>query len=468
MLDYLKHKYIVAIVPIMILFMLGPLADIAMAASATVTGKVVNIRSGPGSNYVKKGSLLQGAIVTVTASTGQWCKVSLRSGLAGWVNKSYLKVNWTNSTPVKTATINKAAKIEITTKIANLRSGPGTKYVIKAKAKRGDKLELLGNNNGWYKVKTSQGIAYILQGLAKIWTIPVAYADEVEPTVQDNPNTAEIPTGADSSGQGTDLIDVNGLEKPSDNNVSSNTSENTTSPSANQGSQNGVEAVTPVGDPPSQVNFIKIVLDAGHGGKDPGAVGRGGTMEKDINLSLISKTGALLEQAGYQVKYTRSDDTYVGLYDRVDTANNESAQLFISIHCNASESSSKRGNSVYYYVDENRPAAIAQSAQRDLLARSVRDRMIQSLGLSDGGVHDRMGFVVIRYTNMPAILIETAYISNAQEEALLNDQSFQDNVARSIVDGINNYFSNPLSKQIDLSSSIVPPTDFNSQFDFVE
>ncbi|MGE5422895.1 MAG: N-acetylmuramoyl-L-alanine amidase [Ignavibacteriales bacterium] len=468
MLDYFKQKYIIFIVPIMILLMLGPLADIAMAASAIVTGKVVNIRSGPGSNYVKKGSLLQGAIVTVNASTGQWCKVSLRSGLTGWVNKSYLKINWSSSTPVKTTTVSKAAKIEITTKIANLRSGPGTKYVIKAKAKKGDKLELLGNNNGWYKVKTSQGIAYILQGLAKIWTIPAAYADEVEPSVQENPNTTKNPPGPASSGQGTDLIYVNVPEVPSNNNVSSNTSENTTPPDTNQGSQNEVEAAAPVADSPSQVNSIKIVLDAGHGGKDPGAVGRGGTLEKDINLSLISKTGALLEQAGYQVKYTRSDDTYVGLYDRVDTANNQSAQLFISIHCNASESSSKRGNSVYYYVDENRPAAVAQSAQRDLLARSVRDRMIQSLGLSDDGVHDRMGFVVIRYTNMPAILIETAYLSNSQEENLLNDQSFQDNVARSIVDGINNYLSNPLSKQIDLSSSIVPAADFDSQFNFVK
>jgi N-acetylmuramoyl-L-alanine amidase len=171
-----------------------------------------------------------------------------------------------------------------------------------------------------------------------------------------------------------------------------------------------------------------VVLDAGHGAKDSGAVGITGKYEKTFNLAVVLKTAELLKkEKDIDVVLTRSDDTFLELKDRAAIANNLKADLFISVHANSSASSASSGTETYY-----------ERAASKALANVMHKYLVQATGLSDRGV--RYGnFHVIRETKMPAVLLEVGYLSNKNDEALLFSDAFQNKVAASIVSGIKEY-----------------------------
>ncbi|MEA1924911.1 MAG: N-acetylmuramoyl-L-alanine amidase [Candidatus Altiarchaeota archaeon] len=175
-----------------------------------------------------------------------------------------------------------------------------------------------------------------------------------------------------------------------------------------------------------------VVLDPGHGGKDPGAVGPTGLQEKDVALQVALKTKSLLEASGITVILTRSTDTYVSLSERVNIANNANADLFVSIHCNAFTDPSAHGTETWYSSSAPDP----DKAKK--LAEFVQSELLSQLGLRDRGVK-KNGFYVIKYTDMPSCLAELAFISNPNEEVLLADPSFQQKAARGIYEGIMDY-----------------------------
>lgn len=170
-----------------------------------------------------------------------------------------------------------------------------------------------------------------------------------------------------------------------------------------------------------------IVLDAGHGAKDSGAVGVTGKYEKKFNLSIVLKTAELLKkEPDLQVVLTRSDDTFLELKERAAIANNLKADLFISVHAN-SGSAKATGTETYYQRDASKA-----------FANVMHKHLVKATGLSDRGV--RYGnFHVIRETKMPAILLEAGYLSNKGDEALLFTEELQDRFAQAIVDGIKEY-----------------------------
>ena len=182
--------------------------------------------------------------------------------------------------------------------------------------------------------------------------------------------------------------------------------------------------------PPASTGKLKVVLDAGHGGADPGAIGPNGTYEKTINLAVTLKTAQYLKQMGADVILTRSDDLSLGLYERPEVANQAGADLFVSIHQNSSVNSSRHGTEVYYHPNkpESRP-----------LAEAVLRAVVQGTGSINQGVR-QANFVVIRETYMPAILVESNYLSNASIEQKLRDPDFQDRLAKSIAQGIMGYW----------------------------
>ncbi|AIQ59491.1 N-acetylmuramoyl-L-alanine amidase family protein [Paenibacillus borealis] len=171
-----------------------------------------------------------------------------------------------------------------------------------------------------------------------------------------------------------------------------------------------------------------VVLDAGHGAKDSGAVGVTGKYEKNFNLAVILKAAELLKQENkIDVVLTRSDDTFLELKDRAAIANNLKADLFISVHANSSGSSAASGTETYYQREASKA-----------LANVMHKYLVQATGLSDRGV--RYGnFHVIRETTMPAVLLEVGYLSNKNDEALLFTESLQNKVAASMVSGIKEY-----------------------------
>lgn len=173
----------------------------------------------------------------------------------------------------------------------------------------------------------------------------------------------------------------------------------------------------------------KIVIDPGHGGSDPGAIGPSGLQEKEITLKVSLKVRDMLMAQGYTVIMTRTTDTYLSLQERCDVANNAEADLFISIHCNSFSDPSANGTETFSYTT----TGIGAQA-----AKSIQSKLVAALGLRNRG-HKTADFYVLRNTNMPAALTELAFISNPKEEALLKTEDFQTKSAKAIVDGILGY-----------------------------
>ena len=163
---------------------------------------------------------------------------------------------------------------------------------------------------------------------------------------------------------------------------------------------------------------MKIFIDAGHGGSNPGAVGPNGLKESDVNLDVALRLGRLLSSRNYEVKYSRTSNINIGLRERATLANQWGADYFINpIY---------KGTSTYYY----RPNTVASN-----LALTVNNSLVSMIQTPDLGTF-QANFAVLRYTIMPAILVELAFISNPQEAALLATSSFRENCAIGIFNGI--------------------------------
>ena len=217
-------------------------------------------------------------------------------------------------------------------------------------------------------------------------------------------------------------------------------------------------------------SVARMVLDPGHGGKDTGAVGPDGLKEKDVTLDVARRAASILDGQGIQVVLTRDDDRFVSLEERTARANAFGADLFVSIHCNASEIKNRRGVEAYVLDttrDEiaarvaSRENATTQAATADLAAilgdlrladqsrRSLRfarllDRAASSAlegrygDAVDGGVHTA-GFYVLVGAEMPSVLFETSYISNVTEEQRLGRDDYRQVLADAITNAVKAY-----------------------------
>lgn len=182
-----------------------------------------------------------------------------------------------------------------------------------------------------------------------------------------------------------------------------------------------------------------IVIDAGHGGVDPGTIGFTGSYEKDINLAISRKLAEKLKEAGYKIISTRDDDTYVENIERADLANKKRARVFISIHGNALENNtSTHGLQVLYYP--SRTSTIGDPDNNEL-AKIMMASLIDGTGAVDKGIKERKELIVLNQTKMPAMIIECGFLSNEREEELLLTDSYQNKIVDSVVDGLERYFS---------------------------
>ena len=172
-----------------------------------------------------------------------------------------------------------------------------------------------------------------------------------------------------------------------------------------------------------------IVVDAGHGAKDPGAVS-GGSTEKELNLIISQKLSARLKQEGYEIITTRDTDVFIELVDRAAAANNSDADLFISIHHNAAGSSAANGIETLYYPSDDNKA----------LAQIFHSEMVKASGANDRKIIPRANLVVLNRTKMPAALLELGYMTNSSELANLKDDAYQNAMVEGIVKAVNRYF----------------------------
>jgi N-acetylmuramoyl-L-alanine amidase len=226
----------------------------------------------------------------------------------------------------------------------------------------------------------------------------------------------------------------------------------------------------------------KAVIDAGHGGTDPGAIGRAGLREKGVNLDIAKRVANILRNDGIEVVMTRPSDRFVLLNSRVEMANNSGADIFVSIHSNANRVRSLSGFEVYYVSpsvsDSQRALSAARYAPLNLdtaglagnsldlkailwdmvytsnraesieLARSISKAMNDNLEARLLGIKGAR-FEVLKGVRMPAVLVEVGFLSNAQEERLLKNNFYRQRIAESIAQGIRDYGCSALLAKAD-------------------
>ncbi len=181
-------------------------------------------------------------------------------------------------------------------------------------------------------------------------------------------------------------------------------------------------------------NKIKnlIIVDPGHGGFDPGACGPSGLTEKEVNLDIALKIKDNLHNSGYNVMLTREKDEFISLKERVQIANEAGGLVFVSIHNNSSCRNYSEGTETF--LAPNRDGKCL------LLAQLMQEELLAELNLVDRGVK-KDNFYVIKYTDMPAILVEIAFLSNPHEEALLENELFRQKAAEAVGRAIINYLN---------------------------
>jgi N-acetylmuramoyl-L-alanine amidase len=230
--------------------------------------------------------------------------------------------------------------------------------------------------------------------------------------------------------------------------------------------------------------LVTIALDAGHGGEDPGAIGKRGTFEKDIVLSIARRLKRIIdEEPNMRAYLTRDGDYFVPLHVRVQRARRVQADLFVSIHADAWISPTARGSSIYALSEKGASSAAARwmankensadlvgglnfrhkerAVAEVLLDMSTTAQIKDSLKLGRAmlqeirGINalhktqvEQAGFAVLRSPEIPSVLVETAFISNPDEEAKLKDEDYQEQMAQALLAGIRRYFraNPPLAK----------------------
>ena len=242
---------------------------------------------------------------------------------------------------------------------------------------------------------------------------------------------------------------------------------------------------------PEYVRLITVAIDAGHGGEDPGAKGANGSHEKDITLSIARRLKAQIDkQENMRAYLTRDGDYFIPLHDRVNKARRAQADLFVSIHADAFVKPHARGSSVFALSEKGATSAAAKWLAKhendadligginidvkDVYLKQTLIDLSQTAAIADslklgravleeiGGINqlhkphvEQAGFAVLKAPDIPSILVETAFISNPEEEKRLTDDAYQDSMSAAIVAGIKRYFDkNPPLARNKVASSL--------------
>lgn len=214
----------------------------------------------------------------------------------------------------------------------------------------------------------------------------------------------------------------------------------------------------------------RIVLDPGHGGRDTGAIGEGGVMEKEVALSIARQVKSLLEIRGHEVILIRDQDVFVSLPSRVMIANRAGADLFVSIHANAAANLLARGPETFYYSSPSDKIAAALARLENIFADAEGDNAKEEVREPDpenllerikfsrrlaGEIQTRLAgltpeidrgvrtaeFFVLKLTRMPAVLVETGFLTNHDEKNLLVDMLYQEKLAEALAAGVSGFFA---------------------------
>lgn len=398
-----------------------------------VTAASLNLRKSNSTSSTKLATLTKHTKVQIKTTKGSWLQVYVSSKKkTGWVSKKYISTKKTTAVTTAATTTTYYA----TASSLNIRQSASSSSEKVATIYKGDAVTYYSKSGNWAKVKTANdmtgwaSMTYLSKTKPVITKTYYVIADPHDPlNVRSSASTkgkilttvsyGEAVTYYSNSGNWGKIKTADDITGWVDKSYLS-----TTKPTDE--SEGKAE---PVSNPITTVFEDKvIVLDPGHGGKDPGALGKD-NREKDLALSTAKKLEAKLEALGATVFMTRTGDTYPTLSERVQFSKSKKADVFISIHYNAGSSTANGIETFYWTSHENEKE----------LAGYVQEEVIESTGLKSRGVKTG-NFQVISTNTTDAILVELGFISNPDEEKVIETNTFQTKAATGIVNGLKAYF----------------------------
>lgn len=352
---------------LLLFFILTPTSHAENGQTYEVEADSLNVRSAPSHSAEVIGQLDDGNRIVAFQEAFGWVQ-TYYDGQEAWVASQFLYQ--TDSEPNTKLTVSQK-EVTVTASDVRLRVGPGTQHDIMGYTSKGDTYKLVETSNDWHKVSL------------------------------DDKSTAWIAAW------------LTNTDSDSNQPAKTTTDKNTKATKQSNGSLNGY-------------NFV---LDPGHGGKDPGAIGIGGVFEKDFIMPTADKVAKKLRNAGATVTMTRTSNYFISLEDRVKLSNSHNAHAFISLHFNASPVLTVNGLSTYFHSGgDNR--VLAQDIQTAISQKTP----LQSRGIMQNDYH------VLRENSNLAVLLELGFITNPYDLATIQTSEYKSNVAAGIVEGLKNYF----------------------------
>src|SRR5699024_2752100 len=322
----------------------------------------------------------------------------------------------------------------------NVRSSPSSSASVIGTLNKGDKVTVFQDKHGWKQTYYNGQTAWVAgQYLMKSsnqsspkkkaevkQTSTTVYVAEQGVRLRSGPGTNYQITGFTDKGDKLQVLQSQGDWKQvkTDNGKVAWIAGWLTSSSSSQAKTRSQQTSS------NQLNGKNIVLDAGHGGYDPGSTALNGQFEKDLVLNITKQIGQVLESHGATVVYTRTNDKYVSLFDRVRVSNAYWTDAFISIHLNAFTSNQINGVSTHYF-DGNNDAKLAQSIQNALM---------DELSLNDRGVQ-KDNYYVLRENRDLSVLLELGFITNQNDLNTITSSDYGTQVGNALAKGLANYFN---------------------------
>ena len=340
--------------------------------SYEVYSSVLNVRGEPASDGEIIGVLSKGNKVMAFQEKYGWVQ-TYYGGHVAWVAKHHLipVSNTSQSSSANTQSVTTTDSITVTANSVRLRSGPGTDYNVIGSSSAGDTYNIVETNGDWHQIKFSNGST----GWIAAW----------------------LTNTSSTSEQSSEPI-----------NTSNNTNNNTPQSDSLEG--------------------YTIVLDPGHGGKDPGAIALNGIYEKDLVSDTAVRVADELRNAGATVIVTRNGDYFVSLDNRASISNSYQTDAFVSLHYDSFPTIGVNGVTTYFGNGSDRG-----------LAQNIQSSLASTVSLDNRGIMQR-DFSVLRGTTAPSVLIELGFISNPNDLAIVQTAAYQNQVATAITDGLVDYF----------------------------
>lgn len=462
---------------------------------AKVNVKVLNVRSGPGTQYSITTKIGLNESHDIVGEKEDWVNIKVGNQL-GWVSKEHVVIDSRSKGLDQGPSIptNGQQYVIVIGNNVNVRQQGNLDSNVITQVTRGDRLSIISRQGDWYQVSLPDGkkgwiAGWLTEQIApapnspsrgalqgsEVLIAPIAEGktfkvidyggrpslalegwntEEYTIRTEGNTNTLVIelkgPTERNYEGQ-ISRLGINNVKIVPQGDKAIIKLDFSFSPthSVKFDSQLMTTLISFGGTMPSQggLGGKVIVVDPGHasiqpgGWLDPGAIGpKTGLQEKDVNLSIALSVKRHLESAGARVIMTHSGRTDLSLADRAAVANNLGADIFVSIHSNSSVRGIYSGHSTYYYAPPSNPLLAPQRYSRQKLASLVQREMVKVGGRMDLGIKED-NFAVLRETRVPSILVETAFISDREEEILLGDEIYRQQLAVGIFRGIEAYFS---------------------------